>query len=39
MSTKALLKAVGEAVRQGKFEDAIEKANEVLGKDPKNFQA
>jgi superkiller protein 3 len=39
MSTKALLKAVGEAIRQGKFDDAIQKANEVLEKDPKNYQA
>ena len=36
---KALLKAVNEAIKQQKYDDAIEKANEVLQKDPKSYQA
>jgi superkiller protein 3 len=39
MSTKALLKAVGDAVRQSKYDEAITKANEVLEKDSQNYQA
>ncbi len=38
-STKALLKAAGEAIKQQKFDDAIEKSKEVLQKDPKSYQA
>jgi superkiller protein 3 len=39
MSTKALLKAVGEAVKQQKWDNAIQGANDVIAKDPKNYQA
>ncbi|KAL1875323.1 hypothetical protein VTK73DRAFT_10107 [Phialemonium thermophilum] len=39
MTTKALLKTVGEAIRQSRFDDAILNAEAVLEKDPKNYQA
>jgi superkiller protein 3 len=38
MSSKAALKAINEAVRQQKFDEAIEKAQEFLKKEPKNHQ-
>ncbi|KAK3990962.1 Superkiller protein 3 [Cladorrhinum sp. PSN332] len=38
-SSKALLKAVNDAVKQSKWDDAIEKAKELLEKDPKNYHA
>lgn len=37
--TKATLKAINDAIRQQKFEDAVSKAKELLEKDPKNYQA
>lgn len=37
--TKALLKAINEAIRQQKWDDAIEAAKDVFQKDPKNYQA
>lgn len=39
MSSKAALKAIVEAVKQHKFDDAIQHAHELLQKDPKNYQA
>jgi superkiller protein 3 len=36
--TKALLKAVNEAIKQQKWDAAIEAAEEVLQKDGKNYQ-
>jgi hypothetical protein len=38
MSSKAALKAINDAVRQQKFDDVIEKAQEFLKKEPKNYQ-
>ncbi|KAH8886484.1 TPR-like protein [Thozetella sp. PMI_491] len=38
-STKALLKAVGESIKQHKFDEAIEKAKEVIQKDQNTYQA
>lgn len=38
MSSKAALKAINEAVRQQQFDEAIEKAQEFLKKEPKNHQ-
>ncbi|KAG7417333.1 Superkiller protein 3 [Fusarium oxysporum f. sp. rapae] len=37
--TKAALKAINDAIRQQKFDDAVSKAKELLEKDPKNYQA
>ena len=37
-SAKALLKAVGDAIKQQKFDDAIDKAKEALVKDSKSYQ-
>ncbi|KAJ4292975.1 Superkiller protein 3 [Collariella sp. IMI 366227] len=37
--TKALLKAINEAIKQQKWDDAIEAAQEVFQKDAKNYQA
>ena len=37
-SAKALLKAVGDAIKQQKFDDAIDKINQVLQKDPNSYQ-
>jgi hypothetical protein len=39
MATKALLKAVNEAIKQQKWDSAIESAGEVIQKDAKNYQA
>ncbi|KAK0649444.1 hypothetical protein B0T16DRAFT_325052 [Cercophora newfieldiana] len=38
-STKALLKAVNEAIKQQKWDSTIESAGEVIEKDAKNYQA
>jgi len=38
-STKALLKAVNEAIKQQKWDTAIETVGEVIEKDAKNYQA
>ncbi|KAJ9148613.1 Tetratricopeptide [Pleurostoma richardsiae] len=37
--TKAALKAIGEAVRAQKFDDAIQQAQDFLQKEQKNYQA
>ncbi|EAQ83280.1 hypothetical protein CHGG_09684 [Chaetomium globosum CBS 148.51] len=37
--TKALLKGINEAIKQRKWDEAIEAAEEVFQKDPKNYQA
>ncbi|KAK4444986.1 Superkiller protein 3 [Podospora aff. communis PSN243] len=39
MATKALLKAVNEAIKQQKWDNAIESAREIIEKDAKNYQA
>lgn len=39
MSSKAALKAVVGAVKQQKFDEAIQQAQELLQKEPKNYQA
>ncbi|GKT43402.1 superoxide dismutase [Cu-Zn] [Colletotrichum spaethianum] len=36
---KAALKAIGDSVKQQKWDDAIQKATEFLEKEPKNYQA
>ncbi|GJC77535.1 superkiller protein 3 [Colletotrichum liriopes] len=38
-SAKAALKAIGDSVKQQKWDDAIQKATEFLEKEPKNYQA
>lgn len=38
-STKALLRAVNDAIRQQKWDAAIETVEDVFQKDPKNYQA
>ncbi|KAL7790272.1 hypothetical protein V8C37DRAFT_182235 [Trichoderma ceciliae] len=38
MASKAALKGINDAVRQQKFDDAIEKARDFLKKEPKNYQ-
>ncbi|KAK5995694.1 Superkiller protein 3 [Cladobotryum mycophilum] len=37
-SSKAVLKAINDAIRQQKIDDAIEKSLEFLKKEPKNYQ-
>lgn len=37
--TKALLKAVNDAIKQSKWDAAIEAAEEIFQKDAKNYQA
>lgn len=37
-NSKALLKAINDAIRQQKFDDAIEKSQEFLQKEPKSYQ-
>jgi hypothetical protein len=37
--TKSLLKAINEAIRQQRWDDAIEAAEDVFQKDPRNYQA
>lgn len=36
--TKAALKAINDAIRQQKFDDAVSKARELIEKDSKNYQ-
>jgi len=36
---KASLKAVNEAIRQQKWDDALIQTNNVIERDPKNYQA
>lgn len=36
--SKAALKAINDAIKQRKFDDAIEQAETFLRKDPKSFQ-
>lgn len=38
-STKALLKGVNEAIKAQKWDDAIQQAQGILEKEPKNYQA
>lgn len=38
-STKALLKGINEAIKQQKWNEAVEAAEDVLQKDAKNYQA
>lgn len=38
-SSKALLKSINDAIRQQKFDDAIDQAQGYLKKDPKSYQA
>ncbi|CAP64608.1 uncharacterized protein PODANS_5_8830 [Podospora anserina S mat+] len=38
-STKAMLKSVNDFIKQSKWDDAREAANEVLQRDPKNYHA
>lgn len=37
-SSKAQMKAIGDAIRQQKFDDAIEKSEAFLKKEQKNYQ-
>jgi superkiller protein 3 len=37
-SVKSLLKAVGEAIKQKKWDEAAQQARDVLAKDGKNYQ-
>jgi superkiller protein 3 len=36
--SKAILKSINDAIKQQKFDDAIEKAETFLKKEPKNYQ-
>jgi superkiller protein 3 len=36
--SKAILKSINDAIKQQKFDDAIEKAEAFLKKEPKNYQ-
>ena len=38
MSSKSILRAINDAIRQQKYDDAIEKAEALLDKDPKSHQ-
>jgi hypothetical protein len=38
-ANKALLKEIGQDIQRSKFSDAISKANQVLERDAKNYQA
>lgn len=38
-SSKIALKGINEAIRSENFDDAISKSQELLKKDPKNYQA
>ncbi|KAK4232002.1 hypothetical protein QBC38DRAFT_495261 [Podospora fimiseda] len=38
-STKVLLKAVNDFIKQSKWDEAIEKTKEIIQKDPKNYHA
>lgn len=35
---KAALKAINDAIRQNKLDDAIQKSKDLLDKDPKSYQ-
>lgn len=37
-SSKAALKAINDAIREKKFEEALEKAQAFLKKEPNNYQ-
>lgn len=37
-SSKAVLRAINDAIKQQKFDDAIEQADAFLKKEPKNYQ-
>lgn len=37
--SKAILKAINDAIRQQKFDDAISQAQDFLQKEAKNYQA
>ncbi|CRK20854.1 hypothetical protein BN1723_012171 [Verticillium longisporum] len=39
MSSKAQLKSIADSVKQSKWDDAVQKATDFLGNDPKNYQA
>lgn len=39
MSTNALLKQVKEAIQKSKWDDVVEKSQEVLERDSKNYTA
>ncbi|KAL9941622.1 hypothetical protein ACHAP6_008096 [Verticillium nonalfalfae] len=39
MSSKAQLKSIADLVKQSKWDDAVQKATDFLGNDPKNYQA
>jgi hypothetical protein len=39
MSTKAQLKAAGEAIKAQKWDEAIQIARSIISKDAKNYQA
>lgn len=38
-SSKAAVKAIGDSVKQQKWDDAIQKATEFLEREPKHYQA
>lgn len=38
-STKASLKAINDAIRQQKWEDALTQTDSLIARDPKNYQA
>lgn len=37
--TKAALKAIGEAIKQQKWDEATKQAEDLLQREPKNYQA
>jgi hypothetical protein len=38
MSTKAILKGIGGAIQASKFDEAAQEAQQLLAKDPNNYQ-
>lgn len=38
-SSKAALKAIADAVKQQKYDDALEQAQDFIQREPKNYQA
>jgi hypothetical protein len=38
LNTKAQLKAIGDAIRQSKFEDALEQASLLVEREKNNYQ-
>lgn len=38
-SNKAALKAINDAIRNKKWDDATEQAKNIIGRDPENYQA